>query len=327
MARRIGKGAPLILCAGVSMFAAACATHRFVRDEVASTEARIAQQFEGQDAKLRETDERAAATRQQIDGAEQRIKGLNARVGELDTTTTEMQRRADQRNQDLNARVGELGTAATETQRQADQAAGVARDAEARLAQRIADRNKYRVLETRFIYFQSARSDISDAGVKELDEVAKALQADPNALVELQGFSDPRGSDRYNDELARERVEAVVRHLVQRHGIELRQIRSVAMGKVALAAGQAPSKELLADARRVEIRVVAPWSSWEDSQAGTGEEMRWPSASVIEREPEEPAKGLTTSPNDQNHGDDAGFTPDDATAALRVLEGHRRPRP
>jgi hypothetical protein len=145
--------------------------------------------------------------------------------------------------------------------------------------------------------------------------------------VELQGFSDPRGSDRYNDELARERVEAVVRDLVRRHGIDLRQIRSVAMGKVALAAGQALSQEVLADARRVELRLVAPWSSWEDSHARTDEVMRWPSASVFETEPGAPAEGLTTSPTDQNNGDDAAFTPDDAKAALRVLEDHRRPRP
>jgi hypothetical protein len=86
---------------------------------------------------------------------------------------------AEQRIQDLNTRVGELDTAATETQRRADQAVGVARDAETRLAQRIADRNKYRVLETRFIYFQSARSDINDAGVKELDEVARRFTPIP----------------------------------------------------------------------------------------------------------------------------------------------------
>jgi hypothetical protein len=97
--------------------------------------------------------------------------------------------------------------------------------------------------------------------------MAKALAADPNAILELQGFADSRGSDRYNLELARERVEAVTRYLVQRHGIELRQLRAISMGKVALGAGEKASQEALARARRVDIRLLAPWSSWEDAQS------------------------------------------------------------
>jgi len=62
-------------------------------------------------------------------------------------------------------------------------------------------------------------------------------------------------------------VEAAARYLVQRHGIELRQLRAFAMGKVALAAGEKPSPEAFAKARRVDIRLLAPWSSWEDAQA------------------------------------------------------------
>jgi len=111
-------------------------------------------------------------------------------------------------------------------------------DAGDRLSQRLADRNKFRVLETRSIYFDSGKTEVRDRDVNELEDVAKALKADANAVLELQGFADPRGNDRQNNELARERVEAVTRYLVQRHGIELRQLRGLAMGKVALAAGE-----------------------------------------------------------------------------------------
>jgi len=58
-------------------------------------------------------------------------------------------------------------------------------------------------------------------------------------------------------------VEAAARYLVQRHGIELRQLASLRHGKVALAAGEKPSPEAFAKARRVDIRLLAPWSSWE----------------------------------------------------------------
>jgi outer membrane protein OmpA-like peptidoglycan-associated protein len=66
-----------------------------------------------------------------------------------------------------------------------------------------------------------------------------------HAILELQGFADLRGSDRYNRELARERVEVVMRYLVQRHGIELRQLRAISVGKVALDAGEKASPEAL----------------------------------------------------------------------------------
>jgi hypothetical protein len=59
----------------------------------------------------------------------------------------------------------------------------------------------------------------------------------------------------------------VVRYLVRHHGIEPRQLRAVTMGKAELGTGDQPSTEALAEARRVDIRLLAPWSSWEDTQA------------------------------------------------------------
>jgi len=176
--------AMLIVYIGLSMGVAACATKDYVRDQVQASEAKVTEQMQSQDAKLsqelqsqesklRETADRASASRQAVDVTAQKVQGLDARVGEIDT-------------------------AASDAQTRADRAADAARDSEARLSQRIADRNKYRLVQTRSIYFESGRADLKDAGVAELDTIAKALEADPNALLELQGFADPRGTDRYN---------------------------------------------------------------------------------------------------------------------------------
>jgi hypothetical protein len=70
----------------------------------------------------------------------------------------------------------------------------------------------------------------------------------------------------------------VMRHLVQRHGVELRQLRALAMGPVATAAGEKASAEALARARRVDMRLLTPWSSWEDAQTSRGDERPEPSA-------------------------------------------------
>jgi outer membrane protein OmpA-like peptidoglycan-associated protein len=234
MARRLVS---VILCGSVAVIGAACATKSYVRQEVGESERKLSEQMTTtdtvQETKLRETADRIGENRQAIDAADQRLNGLDLRMGEV-------------------------GASASNAQTQA-------RDVEARLSQRLAGRNKYRLLVTKFVYFDSGQTEVRSQDVDELASVAKALTEDPNAVLELQGFADARGSDRYNHELSRERVESVMRYLVQHHGVELRQMRAISMGKVAPAAGEKPSPEVLARARRVDIRMLAPWSSWEDT--------------------------------------------------------------
>jgi outer membrane protein OmpA-like peptidoglycan-associated protein len=256
-----------MLYGGVAVLGSGCATKEFVQQQVSATESKLTQQVtstEGtltqqmtatqtrlteradlQETKLRETADRAGETRQAIDAADQRLSGLDRRVGET----------------------GALATGARE---RADLATASAQDAEARLAQRFAGRNKYRLLDAKSVYFASGQIELRGQDAAEVEAVARALAADPNAILELQGFADAQGSDRFNRELARERVETVMRQLVQRHGIELRQLRALAMGKVAIPAGEKANPEALARARRVDMRLLTPWSSWEDAQtAGT----------------------------------------------------------
>jgi outer membrane protein OmpA-like peptidoglycan-associated protein len=256
------RPASFILCIGVAILGGACATKGFVEERVSQAESKLAGQIttthtnlteraDLQEKKLRDTAERTGENRQAVDVADERLRGLDTRVGEVDSVAESAKTRADR-------------------------AAVLAQDAEARLAQRFASRNKYRLIDTKSVYFGSGQIDLRSQDVVELDEVAKALVADPNAILELQGFADPQGSDRYNRELARERVEGVVSYLVQRHGIELRQLRGTAMGKVTLDPGEKPSAETLARARRVDVRLFSPWSSWEDTQAQSGARAELP---------------------------------------------------
>ncbi|MGH7332263.1 MAG: OmpA family protein, partial [Candidatus Rokuibacteriota bacterium] len=67
--------------------------------------------------------------------------------------------------------------------------------------------------------------------------------------VELHGYTDPRGTERYNLELSRRRVEAVRRYLVQR-GVELPRINSIGLGPI-VDQGVAPATK-----RRVTVRMM-----------------------------------------------------------------------
>src|SRR5438309_5344324 len=257
MTRRL---ASLILCGGVAVFGSACATKSFVQEQVSTTESKLSERAALQETKLRETADLTGESRQAIDVADQRLNGLDLRVSEV-------------------------GARASGAETRAAQATGTARDVEARLSQRLASRNRHRLLETKFVYFDSSQTEVRSQDTDELEYVARALTADPNAILELQGFADSRGSDRYNRELAQERVEAVMRYLVQRHGIELRQLRAISMGKVALGAGEKASPEALARARRVDIRLLAPWSSWEDALSQNDPTAPEETATVIPAQP------------------------------------------
>jgi outer membrane protein OmpA-like peptidoglycan-associated protein len=251
-----------ILCGGVAMLGAACATKSFVRQEVGETERKLAEQMTTtetlQETKLRETADRVGETRQAIDQADQRLNGLDLRVGETGARAR-----------------------SAETQ---------ARDVEARLSQRLASRNRYRLVETKSVHFDPDQTEVRSQDADQLASVAKALTADPNAVLELQGFTDARGGDRYNRELARERVEAVMRYLVQQHGIELRQVRAIAMGKEALATGEQPTPDAFAKARRVDLRLLTPWSSWEDNLSSIQSSSPEPeSSTVTSMQPPQPA--------------------------------------
>jgi outer membrane protein OmpA-like peptidoglycan-associated protein len=283
----VGRLASFILCGAAAMLGVACATKGFVQervsvsesklaDQVTATHSQLTQRADRQETQLRETTERAGENRRAVDVADQRLRGLDTQMGEV-------------------------GALAERAKTRADSAAASAQDAEARLAQRFAGRNKYRLLDTKSVYFGSGQIELRSQDFSVLDELARALTADPNAILELQGFADPQGSDRYNRELARERVEAVMHYLMQRHGIELRQLQGISMGRVALTAGEKPSAETLARARRVDVRLFTPWSSWEDSQA--------------QREPTTPERAASAGPTTAAPASVAGL-PDQVEPSL-----------
>jgi outer membrane protein OmpA-like peptidoglycan-associated protein len=227
--------AALVLCGGLGVLFSACATKGFVREQVGTTETRITQRVDSTETKLKDTSDRTTSNTQALEAAGQRL-------------------------QTLDGRLGEVGTLASDAKKDAAQVAATQKESEAAFNQRFANRNKYAMVETKSVFFDFNKADLKDEGFTDLEDVAKALKADPNAVLELQGFADPRGTERYNYVLTRDRVDAVVRYLVQRHNIDLRRISAVGMGKIALAAGEKGDKDTYAKSRRVEIRLLAPQS-------------------------------------------------------------------
>ena len=210
----------VLVYGGIAVLAVGCATKGFVREQVGSAETRVGQRLSGQENSLRETSTRL----------DSKIDGVDGRVGEVRTLATDAKKSAD----DVSASV---------------------RDVDARATQRFANRNKYSVLDTKSVMFDFAKSDLRDESINLIREIAAALKQDPNAVVELQGHTDAVGTERYNLQLSRERVDAVVRYLVHQEGIDLRRIHTVGFGK-ELPVADNGSKDGRSKNRRVDIRIL-----------------------------------------------------------------------
>ena len=236
----------LLIFGSIAVLASGCvATRNFVRENVGASETRIGQRVDTTETQLKSTTEKTTANAQAIEATGQKLQAT------------------DQKLQATDARVGEVGSVATEAKTLAGDAkkdaatvANSLRESETRYA----NRNNYSKLDEQVILFAFDKAAVQDSGFGQLDEIAKALKANPNAVVELQGYADPRGSDKYNYQLTRDRVDAVTRYLVQKHGIDLRRIHAVGMGKAEMENGSKRDREAMSKARRVEIRILAPQS-------------------------------------------------------------------
>jgi peptidoglycan-associated lipoprotein len=98
------------------------------------------------------------------------------------------------------------------------------------------------------VHFEFNESTVRDADRPVLEKIAAVLQRHyPDAAVTIEGFADPAGSQRYNEELSQRRAEAVLAQL-QQYGIGGPNINAVGYGETRLvvpgAWGGAPGAEM-----------------------------------------------------------------------------------
>ncbi|HEY6347691.1 MAG TPA: OmpA family protein [Bryobacteraceae bacterium] len=125
----------------------------------------------------------------------------------------------------------------------------------------------FTLTETANVTFAFNRSNLSDAAKVALDIVIQKLATTPRSFVEVVGFTDTTGTEKYNLTLSRQRAESVARYLVAGN-VDLRSITMLGMGEeqtpTQLAAevegfsGNLSQKEQHALARRVRLRVYVP---------------------------------------------------------------------
>jgi OOP family OmpA-OmpF porin len=100
------------------------------------------------------------------------------------------------------------------------------------------------------VVFALGRADLSAAAAQTLDAAAEIIQRQPGLRVLIAGHTDTTGSTGFNEELSRERAEAVRGYLIEQ-GVAANRLLVVAYGELfPTTPGAAPND------RRVEFEVA-----------------------------------------------------------------------
>jgi len=230
----------------------ACATKKFVQEEVAKSQERTGADVGRVDKSLGE--EKA------------RVDGLQKTLGETRTATEDAAKKAAEASTAASqaaTRADEASAKATEAAGRADAAGATAKDALAkatdtdqRLTKLWANRDKRTLTDTVVVQFDFDKWMLDDGAQTRLLALAKQLQEQPQLTIELEGFTDSIGPVPYNIGLSQRRAESVRRFLVEK-GVELPRIHSIGMGDIRPVADN-KTKQGRDQNRRVSIRLYAP---------------------------------------------------------------------
>ena len=115
--------------------------------------------------------------------------------------------------------------------------------------------SKNKIIITEPVYFATSKAKILDQSLPILDEVARVLKENTQIqLVRIEGHTDSRGSDTYNQKLSQERAESVRKYLM-RQGIDRDRLEAAGYGETQpIAENETP--EGRAKNRRVEFTIV-----------------------------------------------------------------------
>jgi peptidoglycan-associated lipoprotein len=110
---------------------------------------------------------------------------------------------------------------------ESDRAAAADRLAAERAA---GDRELVKAALTTPIQFEFDRSEITEEGIRLLDQKVEALQKHPSIRIRIEGNADDYGSDEYNMVLSQRRAAIVNRYFTER-GIDASRIQIVSYGE------------------------------------------------------------------------------------------------
>ena len=105
------------------------------------------------------------------------------------------------------------------------------------------------------MHFKSAKWTILRKSFRLLSEVGEAIKDNPTMRISIEGHTDSRGKDSYNQRLSERRANSVREHLVNLVGLEPDRPQSIGFGESKPIASNRSRRGREAN-RRVEFRIM-----------------------------------------------------------------------
>ena len=115
----------------------------------------------------------------------------------------------------------------------------------------------YTVILEKEARFRFDSFSLSDATKNVLDEIGPRMKDDKNLILEVEGYCDPIGTDKYNLTLGQNRAQAVQLYLLANYQIPIFRMYSISFGESNLKTASESSGGNAAN-RRVVLRVLGP---------------------------------------------------------------------
>ena len=157
-------------------------------------------------------------------------------------------RMADERAAEASAHVGSLETLLASSQR-----AVAAKDAEL-FTQRVEHRRDLQEALSVEVFFRTEDSGLGDPTEERLAKLAALVEPMEGAVIRLDGYTDARGTEKFNTTLSIARAEAV-RDALIRGGMPADRVIVTAVGESGSTATELDTDGMALD-RRVEMNVV-----------------------------------------------------------------------
>ena len=124
----------------------------------------------------------------------------------------------------------------------------------ASLAERLGS-GDYTEVSTHQVQFDFDDFRLKPEAQSMMDQLASQLSSHPHFGLEIRGYADATGTDRYNYRLGRERAEEVQRYLVTRHSIPNNRVAIISFGEESPVSDN-ESEDGRSQNRRVQVRVL-----------------------------------------------------------------------
>jgi OOP family OmpA-OmpF porin len=215
-----------------SMFIVGCATKGYVRNTVQPVDQKVDQVDQSSQKRDSQQTAELGKTNQQMEEDEKKLDATDEIAKTADNASKGAMSKANQNTKEIGDLRGDLRNV-------------------------VANIDDYKPMDQAVVVHFGVNKDTLTKDEKaKLDDVATKVGSLQRYFITIEGFTDQTGSPAYNDQLSRERANAVIAYLVGSHDVPVYRIHTVGLGQQKLI-DEGKGRKAREESRRVEITVYS----------------------------------------------------------------------